>query len=66
VSIDTNIKTEIIIDFGQLRPMIDWLERNCVGEWGYNCVIPAGRDAGLYEFYFASDKDLVAFRIWKQ
>jgi hypothetical protein len=66
VSIDTNTKTEIIIDFGELRPMTEWLERNCVGEWGYNCVIPAGRDAGLYEFYFETEKDLVAFRIWKQ
>jgi hypothetical protein len=46
--------------------MTEWLERNCVGEWGYNCVIPAGQDAGLYEFYFETEKDLVAFRIWKQ
>lgn len=46
--------------------MIHWLERNCISEWGFNCISPAGRDAGLYQFYFESDKDLVAFRMWKQ
>lgn len=64
--LNTTLKAEIIIDFGQLGPMISWLQRNCIGDWGYNCLVPAGSSAGLYEFYFESDKDLVAFRMWKQ
>jgi len=43
-----------------------WCERNCSSEWGWSQVEPAGADAGVYEFYFESDKDLVAFRIWQQ
>jgi len=61
-----NLKAEISIEFGDLKPMVDWLERNCTGEWGYDCVQPAGNTGGTYQFYFESEKDLVAFRMWKQ
>ena len=44
VLLNTKLRAEIIIDYGKLRPMIGWLERNCVGEWGYTCLVPAGRD----------------------
>jgi hypothetical protein len=64
--INTKLKADIIINFGELSGMVSWLERNCTNEWGYECIQPAGRDAGIYEFYFESEKDLVAFRIWKQ
>jgi hypothetical protein len=64
--LNTKLKADIFIEFGELRPMVDWLERNCTDEWGYECVQPAGRDAGIYEFYFESEKDLVAFKMWKQ
>ena len=64
--LNTTLKAEVIIDFGELRPMTHWLERNCVNEWGYTCIVPAGRDAGLYEFYFESEKDYVTFVLWKQ
>jgi hypothetical protein len=64
--LNTKRKAEIIIDFGELRSMVSWLERNCSDEWGYECIQPAGREAGIYEFYFESEKDLVAFTIWKQ
>jgi hypothetical protein len=66
LSLNTKLKAEIIIDFGELRPLISWLERNCTSEWGYTCIIPAGRDAGAYDFYFESERDLVAFTMWKQ
>ena len=46
--------------------MVSWLERNCIDDWGYECKQPAGRDAGIYEFYFENEKDLVAFKMWKQ
>jgi len=46
--------------------MIGWLERNCIGNWTYDCVIPAGRDGGMYEFYFEEERDYTAFVIWKQ
>lgn len=46
--------------------MINWLERNCVGEWGYKTLVPAGEDAGMYEFYFEEERDYTAFVVWKQ
>ena len=66
VLLNTKLRSEIIIDFGKLRPMIGWLERNCVGEWGYTCLVPAGRDAGMYEFYFEEERDYTAFVVWKK
>jgi hypothetical protein len=64
--LNTKLKTDIFIEFGELRPMVAWLERNCIEEWRYECKQPAGRDAGIYEFYFENEKDLVAFKMWKQ
>jgi hypothetical protein len=66
VSLNTQNKAQIVINFGGLKPVTNWCERNCTDEWGWNQLEPAGADAGIYEFYFESDKDLVAFRIWQQ
>lgn len=64
MSPNTN-KADISLSYGELTPIIKWCERNCTGEWGWNQVEPAGSDAGLYEFYFEEEKDLVKFTIWK-
>lgn len=61
-----DLKAEITIQFGELEPMVNWLKRNCVGEFGYQCLDPAGNTGGSYQFYFESEKDLVAFKMWKQ
>jgi hypothetical protein len=45
---------------------MNWCQRNCTGEWGWNQREPAGSDAGLYEFYFENEKDRVAFVLWKK
>jgi len=46
--------------------MIDWLQRNCIGDWTYDCIIPAGSDGGMYEFYFEEERDYTAFVLWKK
>jgi len=61
-----SLRAETEIQFGELEPMVDWLKRNCEGEFGYQCVQPAGNTVGTYQFYFENEKDLVAFRMWKQ
>jgi len=58
-------KVEVGLNYGELTPLIKWCERNCTNEWSYEQLFPAGRDAGLYEFYFENEKDLIAFTIWK-
>ena len=58
-------KVEVSLDYGELTSIVNWCERNCNLEWGYECTLPAGRDAGMYDFYFQDEKDLLAFIIWK-
>ncbi len=66
MSPDTQYKTEIIIGYGQLKPVIEWCTRNCENDWGYNCLVPAGRDGGLYDFYFETESDYINFILWKK
>lgn len=61
----TALKSEVFLHWGELRPVTEWCERNCTFEWGYECMEPAGSDAGLYEFYFENQKDFINFIIWK-
>jgi len=58
---NTNIK----IGFGELKPMIEWCDKNCK-EWGYSIIEAAGRDAGTYQFYFDKETDYVNFILWKK
>jgi hypothetical protein len=54
------------IGYGQLKPVIEWCQRNCANDWGYDCQMPAGRDAGYYEFYFETETDYLNFILWKK
>ena len=70
MSPNTQYKTEIIIGYGQLKPVIEWCERNCVADWRYsgdNMMDMIGDTAFFgYEFFFESEKDYVAFLMWKK
>jgi hypothetical protein len=61
----TQYKTDIFLHWGELRPVTEWCERNCACEWAYECIEPAGQDAGFYEFYFESQRDHINFILWK-
>jgi hypothetical protein len=58
---NTNIK----IGFGELKPIIDWCDRNCK-KWGYAITESAGRDAGIYQFFFETETDYINFILWKK
>jgi len=69
-STKTAFNTKIGIPFGELQSIIDWCETNCKYPWGYSS---SGEMAGrgetfkhYYNFYFESEKDYVAFIVWKQ
>lgn len=66
MSPNTQFKTDILVDFGNLKPLSNWCESNCSGDWGYECLVPAGADAGTYEFYFEAEHDYVNFILWKK
>lgn len=56
---------EIKLKYGELSPVINWCQRNCIGNWSYDIKLPPGNEKGEYLFYFENDKDLTAFTIWK-
>jgi len=67
VSPDTQYKTKIAINYGNLKPVIEWCERNCACDWGYDCVeLAGGRESGLYDFYFETESDFINFILWKK
>ena len=66
MSPDTQYKTEISIGYGQLKLLIEWCERNCERDWGFNCLATAGSDGGLYDFYFETEADYINFILWKK
>jgi hypothetical protein len=66
MSPDTQFKTKITIGYGQLKPIIEWCTRNCVNDWGYDCLEVGGREGGLYDFYFETESDYINFILWKK
>lgn len=72
MNIITAHQVKITIDFGKLQSVVDWCERNCEEDWGYNtisniCVeYPYRIHQGEYQFYFESERDFVAFTMWKK
>ena len=65
IDIPTALKANIHIEYGQLQPILDWCERNCEAEYRY-LDIDYDSDAGRWEFLFESEKDYVAFLMWKK
>ena len=54
MSHDTQYKTDIDIQFGQLAPIMHWCQSQCVADWGYDIKDLAGFLPGRYTFYFES------------
>ena len=66
ISIPTAYKTRIDIPFGELKSVIEWCTDNCINDWRFNEEFnPADTKHG-YDFYFESERDYVAFVVWKK
>lgn len=65
ISIPTAFKIKIKVPYGQLQPTVEWCERNCTGEWKY-MEDPNGEMYNSWVFFFESERDYVAFTVWKQ
>jgi hypothetical protein len=68
IDIPTAHKANISVQYGQLQPVVDWCDRNCQGNWGYQDLNSYAYDnaTGNWEFVFESEKDYVAFLMWKK
>lgn len=63
--LDTQYKSDIVVGFGQLGPLVEWVKENCTNNWNYEIIESAGKDAGTYRFYFCEQNDYVKFLLWK-
>lgn len=66
MSLDIQNKVKIDLKFGELKPLLNWCENNCVGEWAFMSLEPAGISKGEYEFYFTNDDDKINFILWQK
>jgi hypothetical protein len=66
IDIPTALRANIDIPYGQLQPIIDWCERNCESDYRYVDIDDEYSSEGRWEFLFESEKDYVAFLMWKK
>ncbi len=67
INIPTALKANIDVQYGQLQPVLDWCDRNCEADWRYVDLVGDQDSAtGRWEFLFESEKDYVAFLMWKK
>lgn len=62
--INTKNKVKVNLDFGKLKPLLQWCEKNCVGTWQY-MEDPNGDMYNSWIFFFDDERDYVAFIIWQ-
>ncbi len=65
INIPTAFKSSIKIPFGELQSMLEWVDTNCVGEVKY-MEDPNGDMYNSWVFFFESERDYVAFLMWKK
>jgi len=58
-------KIKINLNFGELKPILNWCEDNCIGKWYYMEDPNADMYSG-WIFFFESERDYVAFTLWKK
>jgi hypothetical protein len=64
INIPTSHKANVSVPYGQLQPIVEWCDRNCTSEWRY--MEDHNDQYNSWEFFFESEKDYVAFLIWKK
>ncbi len=64
IDIPTAHKANVAVQYGELQPIVDWCERNCTAEWRF--MEDINNQWNGYEFFFESEKDYVAFLMWKK
>ena len=70
IDIPTAHKANVNVEFGQLSATVEWCKRNCVADWRYSGETNEHWNGDTaffgYEFFFESEKDYVAFLMWKK
>ena len=58
-------KSKISVPFGELQSIIDWCDNNCTDRWRY-MEDPDGTMYNSWIFFFESERDYVAFTLWRK
>jgi hypothetical protein len=58
--------TDITLSYGKLDDVLDWCNKNCVDQWTFKVLDPAGSEPGNYNFIFEDKKDYVNFLLWEK
>ena len=70
IDIPTVHTANIEVEFGQLKAMVEWCERNCIADWCYSGETNEHWNANVmfygYDFFFDSERDYAAFVMWKK
>ena len=64
IDIPTAHTANVALAYGELQPIVDWCERNCTSDWKY--MEDPTDQWNSWQFFFESDRDYVAFMIWKR
>lgn len=64
INIPTAHRANITVKHGELQPVVEWCERNCKDEWRFMENINDQYNG--FDFFFESERDYVAFLIWKK
>lgn len=65
INILTSHKISVKIPYGELQSTVEWCDRNCKDDWRYMEDPNADYLTGGWVFFFESDRDYVAFTLWK-
>jgi hypothetical protein len=66
ITILTAHQVKLTIPYGELQPIIEWCDRNCLSEWRYMEDPNANFLSGGWVFFFESERDYCAFLLWKK
>lgn len=58
-------KSKISVPFGELQSIIDWCDNNCTDRWQY-MEDPGVTVYNSWIFIFESERDYVAFTLWRK
>jgi hypothetical protein len=65
INIPTAYKERIALAYGELQHLVEWCDRNCTDDWRY-MEDPNGDMYNSWVFFFESERDYVAFIMWKK
>jgi len=65
INIPTAFSEKVELPYGKLQPLVEWCDRNCSCDWRY-MEDPNGDMYNSWVFLFESERDYVAFIMWKK